>query len=1450
MKKLTYLTALVVVLSLGWLVRRPAPTGSPLPDSQTIPELPSAAPAAPPPDNAGVAVNPGPTTAAAANSPSSLSSSAPAASVVNPPLVPGITPPSRRPWDPAWLQGFAGQTGPVPVQFELLGGEMAVGEAALVQESGDQVVYVAGRLSQPATGSFFFRRQSLPGVAGSHVGVVMFPDASRAFRLEPSSLDGTPELVSRRLGEVVCVQYGLPSGSAAGTQETAPSDPAEAPLVDVGQHPTIPTPDYQNGIPVLESNPGNRAVIYLDLDGETTTQWNGNLIVARRPSFTASQVRELWRAVSADFVSFTINLTTDLRVYERAAENSRIRVIVTPTADAAPGSGGVAFIGSWNWTGDTPCWVFMSTVKDAAEAISHEVGHTLGLGHDGRPNEEYYGGHGSGETGWAPIMGVGYGQPVTQWSKGEYTNASNKEDDLRVITTGNTSVGYRPDDHGATVAAGSYLEIFAGGVVTNRGIIERNTDVDTFRFSTLGGLLNLTARPASVIPNLAIRLELTDAQDQVLLSVSPATTLRASLSTNLPPGDYAVRVRGAGRGANGSVGFSSYASLGFYQLSGTVTQGVQPVRLSVAENSPDGTVVGDLSTMASSPGPWVFQATGGSGMGALALSTSGELTIAQASQFNFEVREQFDLLVDILYPEQPLLNETNRRVVVRIEDVNETPSISAVPFRVFDRTRAGTPVGAVTASDPDLYTRLRFGIGEGNDAGWFDITGSGELRLRRDLESGPTTFHLRVDAWDAGNPLLTNSVAVEVEVLTPPTGLRPGAIAYARYENIPGLTMASLTNHPSFPRSPTRLTTLTNAEIPNRTADLFGGVMRGYFLPPVTGSYNFAVAGDDASELRLSTTDRPEEARRIAFSSAATDPRRWTQVASQRSAAISLEAGRAYYLEARVKEGEGGDHLAVAWSSAAAGSASFQLIPGRYLAPYEIPFAPLVTAQELQVHRNAFAGARWGRVEATDADGDNVFTYGLVSSTIPGLAAVDPATGWIRVADPDLLATTAAANMTLRIRVTDPSGLSSTGNLTCRLVTPTALAADAAVAEIFKNVGGATTMGGLTNNARFPRRPDELRPLSDFALSPNSGNNFGSRIRALVVAPVSGSYRFYIASDDNSELWLGNSANASSARLVARVNGAVGVRNWTAQTGQRSAAITLTANQRYYIEARHKEGNGDDHLAVAWTRPGVTEPTVIPLTSLRALDLGYAPQMSDASATVSSGAAAGTMVADLGATDSPLDLLAWRIAGGNEEGIFTVDPDEGIVSVSNREALLASSRSSWLLTMEVQDSGYGDLYPRQITSAALTITRTGTASPFAAWAESKGIPGARPDDDGDGDGVINLLEYAFGGDPKAADEASLRPRLTLVDKDAATEVQLTFRRRLDPVASGLTYLPEVSPALASEGWGPVTTAGESTSSAVEGLPPGYEEVTLRLAETVPAGDATRFFRIQVSLASP
>ncbi len=85
---------------------------------------------------------------------------------------------------------------------------------------------------------------------------------------------------------------------------------------------------------------------------------------------------------------------------------------------ATCGAGGVAYLNSFSWGTDEPTFVFPAQLgngfpKYVWEAVSHEVGHTVGLSHDGTATTGYYSGHGD----WAPIMGVGYYEPITQFSK-------------------------------------------------------------------------------------------------------------------------------------------------------------------------------------------------------------------------------------------------------------------------------------------------------------------------------------------------------------------------------------------------------------------------------------------------------------------------------------------------------------------------------------------------------------------------------------------------------------------------------------------------------------------------------------------------------------------------------------------------------------------------------------------------------------------------------------------------------------------------------------------------------------------------------------------------------------------------------------------------------------------------------------------------------------------------
>jgi Metallo-peptidase family M12B Reprolysin-like len=364
----------------------------------------------------------------------------------------------------------------------------------------------------------------------------------------------------------------------------------------------------------LHSNPGAKHRIFLDFDGHVTsgTIWNSNYrsgLDIVTPSFDLDgnvasfsdperqRIQLIWERVSEDFIPFNVDVTTEdpgaaaLTKSGSPDEEWGIRIVIGGSSSDWWGSpvGGLAYIGSFNWSSDTPGFVFPAQLgsgneKYTAEAISHEVGHALGLNHDGRssPVEEYFAGHGAAETSWAPIMGSSYYKNVTQWSKGEYAYASQTEDDLTIISTQN-GFSYRNDDHGNSNATASLMDI-SGSIISDWGIIERTTDADYFSFATGAGTIQIDVKPLDRGPNLDIFLELYDASNVLLASSNPLDLLSASITATVSAQQYYLRVSGTGKGSAATDGFSRYASLGQFFISGTVVP-VQNDFLSVMAES-------------------------------------------------------------------------------------------------------------------------------------------------------------------------------------------------------------------------------------------------------------------------------------------------------------------------------------------------------------------------------------------------------------------------------------------------------------------------------------------------------------------------------------------------------------------------------------------------------------------------------------------------------------------------------------------------------------------------------------------------------------------------------------------------------------------------------------------------------------------------------------------------
>lgn len=97
--------------------------------------------------------------------------------------------------------------------------------------------------------------------------------------------------------------------------------------------------------------------------------------------------------------------------------------------------------------------------------------------------------------------------------------------------------------------------------------------------------------------------------------------------------------------------------------------------------------------------------------------------------------------------------------------------------------------------------------------------------------------------------------------------------------------------------------------------------------------------------------------------------------------------------------------------------------------------------------------------------------------------------------------------------------------------------------------------------------------------------------------------------------------------------------------------------------------------------------------------------------------------------------------------------------------------------------------------------------------------------DADGDGLNNLMEYALGGNPTSAVEASsIMPEIGAVNSAGTNVVEFIYRRRTDAAARGVEYIVETTTNLVSSSW---STNGYMELPAVP-VESEFESVTNRM----------------------
>ena len=166
-------------------------------------------------------------------------------------------------------------------------------------------------------------------------------------------------------------------------------------------------------------------------------------------------------------------------------------------------------------------------------------------------------------------MGDSYGAQRGLWWDGTSDVSSTTiQDDMAVISSSTNGFGYRPQDHGQSIATANALSL-SGTNVSGSGIIEKTSDTDFFSFSTAAGSVTLNVNTIAFGATMHAKLQLFNASGTLIATAANANTLGQTITATLAAGTYYLSVDSYGQ----------YGDVGQYTVSGTVALPPTPVTL-------------------------------------------------------------------------------------------------------------------------------------------------------------------------------------------------------------------------------------------------------------------------------------------------------------------------------------------------------------------------------------------------------------------------------------------------------------------------------------------------------------------------------------------------------------------------------------------------------------------------------------------------------------------------------------------------------------------------------------------------------------------------------------------------------------------------------------------------------------------------------------------------------
>jgi hypothetical protein len=520
-----------------------------------------------------------------------------------------------------------------------------------------------------------------------------------------------------------------------------------------------------------------------------------------------------------------------------------------------------------------------------------------------------------------------------------------------------------------------------------------------------------------------------------------------------------------------------------------------------------------------------------------------------------------------------------------------------------------------------------------------------------------------------GNPFLVRTSGVAVLTVPASGGLAvPGRL---RRDLFTGLTqpVAShfLTNVIEIGNvgPANAVNTFTSFEVPSAGAN-YGERVSGFFTPTNTGNFVFFLTSDDESRLYVSTNDQPSGKLLVAQEDGVSNPRDWYggtsgngSIPSQKrsdqwmpdpfnpppggapyATGIPMVAGNRYYIEATHWGSTPANHLGATYGTVEEVAMGIPAPdePSRftndvisYVTRPVNSFA--ITSQPADFTR--FEGLPYSlRVTVTtDSEVTPAYQWRKNGVPIPGQTA----------SNYTAIAIVPDNGATFSVDIVIPGVISTnTTNATLTVIQGT-FAEGILRREFWTNSSarGITRQIVGANAGGFPD-PDYELFIDTLEIDENRGDNYVQRVSGFFVPPETDAYVFFVACDDDTDLYISTDQQPANKYLIAQETAWSNVRQWLTANGggnaaqkrsdqfnggQFAAGIQLTQGQRYYIEMVHRENTGGDRVSATFKRISDVDPP-------------------DGTATLFTGSVIGTPVPEatqLGITLQPVNANVYQL---------------------------------------------------------------------------------------------------------------------------------------------------------------------------------------------------------------